>query len=162
MIHCNEEHLTKKISTAKHLWFYLDYDGTLAEFAPTPEDILPNNELIALVDELVHLPDTRAAIISGRRLAHIQALLPIDDLLMAGTYGLEIQMPDGIIDYRLDYDALRPPLDELKEKWGQLLDGRSGFFLEDKGWTLAIHAKDAAEEEAKITLEKAYNQAAEK
>jgi len=159
MILCTTEPIVKNISTVKYLWLFLDYDGTLAEFAPTPEDILPNKDLIALVDELVHLPDTRVAIISGRRLGHIQALLPVSDMLIAGTYGLEIQTPDGNINYRLDYGELRPLLDELKKKWEQLLKGRSGFFLEDKGWTIAIHAKDAAEQEAEITLEQAHRQA---
>ena len=159
MIPCTAKHILEKMGRAKYLWLFLDYDGTLAEFAPTPEDILPDEALITLIEELVHQPDIRVTIISGRRLAHIQELVPVADMLIAGTYGLEIQTPDGAIIHRLDYGEVRPLLDDLKKEWEQLLAGRSGFFLEDKGWTLAIHAKDAIEETAEIMLQQARRQA---
>jgi trehalose 6-phosphate phosphatase len=156
---CNEEQIRQKIGRARHVWLFLDYDGTLADFAPTPEDIIPDPSLIALIKKLAGLNNTRVTIISGRRLAHIQALLPLRTVLMAGTYGLEIQTPDGEMVQRLDYGEIRPFLDELHQAWAQILVGRSGFFLEDKGWTLAIHAKDAAEVEAGSVLEEATRRA---
>ncbi len=67
--------------------------------------------------------------------------------------------PDGETVHRLDYDQVRPLLVDLKKEWGQLLAGTTGFFLEDKGWTLAIHAKDAAEEDASAVLGEARRQA---
>jgi trehalose-phosphatase len=144
---------------APRLWLFLDYDGTLADFAPTPEDIIPDPALITLITELVNQPDIRVTIISGRRLAHIQALIPVPGILMAGSYGLELYTPEGTAIHRVDYDSIRPTLDVLKTKWQLLLAGRSRFFLEDKDWTLAIHAKDVAEEEADRVIEQAREQA---
>jgi trehalose 6-phosphate phosphatase len=144
---------------AKHLWLFLDYDGTLADFAPTPDEIVPDQELINLVQALASRPDTRVTIISGRRLAHIQALLPVSDTFKAGTYGLELQRTDGETIHRVSYESVRPLLDDLKRRWEKLLDGRRGFYLEDKGWTLAIHGKDAAEDEATAVLRIADRQA---
>lgn len=159
MIPCTDERILQKIGRAERLWLFLDYDGTLADFATTPDEILPDEALISLIERLVSLPDIRVTVISGRRLAHIQALLPVPDMLIAGTYGLELYMPDGETVHRVDYEEVRPLLDALKGEWGQLLDGRVGFFLEDKGWTLAIHAKDADEGEATAILRQARQQA---
>ena len=39
-------------------------------------------------------------------------------------------------------------------------NNRDGFFLEDKGWSLAIHAKDAPHLEAKVVLTSAREKAA--
>jgi trehalose 6-phosphate phosphatase len=159
MIPCTAEAILQKIVLAERLWLFLDYDGTLADFAPTPEDIIPDEALITLIEDLASQPDIRVTIISGRRLSHIQSLIPVPGIIKAGTYGLEHCTPDGDTIYRVDRDRIRPLLDELKEQWGLLLAGRSGFFLEDKRWTLAIHAKDAVEEEANTILGQASQQA---
>ena len=159
MIPCTAEAILQKMVRAERLWLFLDYDGTLADFAPTPEDIIPDEALIALIEDLVSQPDIRVTIISGRRLAHIQSLIPVPGIIKAGTYGLELYTPGGGTINRVDRVRIRPLLGELKEQWGLLLAGRSGFFLEDKRWTLAIHAKDADEDEANTILRQASQQA---
>jgi trehalose 6-phosphate phosphatase len=157
MIPCSDERIRQKIDKAESLWLFLDYDGTLADFAPTPDVILPDEALIALIADLAARLNIRVTIISGRRLGHIQALLPLSGITKAGSYGLEIDSADGTLVHALEYETTRPLLDRLKQFWVQLLDGRQGFYLEDKGWTLAIHAKDAAAEEAQIVLEQAQD-----
>ena len=47
-----------------------------------------------------------------------------------------------------EYARVRPYLDRLKPHWEEIIDGRKGFFLEDKGWALAVHARFAPEKEA--------------
>jgi trehalose 6-phosphate phosphatase len=140
-------------------WLFLDYDGTLADFAPTPDHILPDEELIGLLESLARPPERRVMVISGRRLAHIQKLLPIPGILLAGSYGLEMQLPDGESLHRQDYAEVRPTLEILKPGWQALLDGQEQFYLEDKGWSLAIHARFAAQAEAEALLEQALAQA---
>ena len=56
---------------------------------------------------------------------------------------------------RLQYERLRPALEAIKPEWDQLMQGRDGFFLEDKGWTLALHARFASEAEAEQVLPRA-------
>ncbi len=148
MIPCTSERMMQRIRQAEHLWLFLDYDGTLADFAATPDDVIPDEDLIALIDHLAGDPAIRLTIISGRRLGHIQTLIPVPGILKAGSYGLELQTADGEIIHRANYDRIRPLLDDLKQQWEQLLSGRAGYYLEDKGWTLAIHGKDAAEADA--------------
>ena len=97
----------------------------------------------------------RVAVVSGRRLDQIKRLLPIPGLLLAGTYGLEMRDPDGQERTRLALQAVRAPLDVLLGDWSGLLAGKRGFFLEDKQWALAIHARWADDDEANTVLEAA-------
>jgi trehalose 6-phosphate phosphatase len=147
--------LIARLSAEEALWLFLDYDGTLAEFAPTPDIILPDQRLITLVNQLATIAQNRVTILSGRRLAHIQDLLPLTGIMMAGSYGLELQLADGRLVHRVAYDSIRPALEDVKGQWRVLLAARDGFYLEDKGWTLAIHAKDAGEKDAVHILEQA-------
>lgn len=139
----------------KHVDLYLDYDGTLAVFAPTPDDVLPDDDVIALISQLADSPNVRVSIVSGRRLAHIRKLIPIEGILLAGTYGVEMQKPDGEEIHQIDYESIRPTLDSLKPRWQELINDKQGFYLEDKGWALAIHARNAEEKEGLQVLEDA-------
>ncbi|MBN1668051.1 MAG: trehalose-phosphatase [Anaerolineales bacterium] len=140
----------QQLLKANQIWLLLDYDGTLADFAPTPDDILPDDDLISLIGSLAELPRTQVGVLSGRRLAHIEKLLPLESIWRAGSYGLELRLPGGERLERLPFDQVRPPLAALKPHWSTLIAQRDGFYLEDKGWSLAIHArfaeKDLAEE----------------
>ncbi|MFN2185025.1 MAG: trehalose-phosphatase [Anaerolineae bacterium] len=144
--------IERRVLKAQRLWLFLDYDGTLAEFAPTPEYVEPDPDLVALIARLAQHPQFRVAVVSGRRLRHVQRLIPVPGVLLAGTYGIELQTAEGERIDRLEFDRLRPTLDSLKPKWAALIAEREGFFLEDKGWALALHARFAAEDEAEQVL----------
>jgi trehalose 6-phosphate phosphatase len=146
------ERFKRQLREAGRLWLFLDYDGTLAEFAPTPDDVLPDPELIELIKKLAAHPRIHLAIISGRRLAHVEKLVPLPGILKAGTYGVELRLPSGETLERIPYQTIRPSLDSLKPQWAALLDERKGFYLEDKGWALAIHGRRAEADEADQVL----------
>lgn len=149
------EDLNKRVMESPCLWLFLDYDGTLAEFAPTPEHIEPNPEIIGVLEQLVRRPCTRVTILSGRRLEHVRQLLPVPGLFLAGSYGLEFIDPAGTAVRRVEYKDIRPALETIKPQWQALIKGRDGFFLEDKGWTLALHARFADDQEAEQVLTRA-------
>jgi len=146
----------ERLAQAERLWLFLDYDGTLADFAPTPEHVHPDPAVVDLIIRLVRHPRFRVAVVSGRRLSHVQKLVPVPGVLLAGTYGIQLQTPEGERVDRLDYDRLRPTLDALKPRWADLVAGRQGFFLEDKGWAMALHARFADEDEADRVLAGAH------
>jgi trehalose-phosphatase len=140
---------------AARLWLFLDYDGTLAEFAPTPAHVEPKPQLVGLLKQLARKPAIRLTVISGRRLPDIRVLVPLEGIFVAGSYGVELLLPDGEKIDRVEHGAIRPALDRIKPQWEQLIRGRSGFFLEDKSWTLALHGRLADPEEAERVLERA-------
>jgi trehalose 6-phosphate phosphatase len=155
------EAVTERLLQAGEAWLFLDYDGTLADFARTPDQVRPDAELVGLLARLAHVPRLRVAIISGRRLRHVRRLVPVPGILLAGTYGVELQMPNGRQMARVAYEAIRPTLDRLKPRWADAIAGREGFYLEDKDWALALHARFAAEDEAEAVLAAARQQAAD-
>jgi trehalose-phosphatase len=92
------------------------------------------------------------AVVSGRRLDHVEKLVPVTSVLLAGTYGVELRLPDGERIDRLAYGDVRPLLEAVKPRWAALIADREGFFLEDKGWALALHARFAKASEAEEAL----------
>jgi trehalose 6-phosphate phosphatase len=144
----SESELNGWVSQAERLWLFLDYDGTLADFTRTPDILKPDPKLAGLIRRLAMKDRLRVAVVSGRQLKDIQALLPVQGIYIAGTYGIEVQTPDGERTQREDYALVRPYLEKLKPHWEEIIDGRKGFFLEDKGWALAVHARFAAQKEA--------------
>ncbi len=64
----SESELNTWVSEAERLWLFLDYDGTLVEFARTPDIITPNPKVIDLLKRLADKNRIRLAIVSGRRL----------------------------------------------------------------------------------------------
>jgi trehalose-phosphatase len=151
----NKAELTQWARRARRLWMFLDYDGTLADFAPTPDHIEPDPALIRLLEDLVKRAATQVTILSGRRLGHVRQLLPVRGLFLAGTYGVELLTPEGETIHRVDHQEIRSPLEMTKHQWQQLLTGRKGFYLEDKGWAIALHARFAEESEAEQVLTQA-------
>jgi trehalose 6-phosphate phosphatase len=145
----------RRLEGSVGIWLFLDYDGTLAEFAPTPDHVMPDRQVIDLVTRLAKCERARVTILSGRRMEHIRKLLPVSGITLAGTYGIEVQHPVEGPTVRLDAALIRPTLDEIKARWTELLRDRSGFYLEDKGLALALHARFAEEEEAERVLAQA-------
>jgi len=158
---CTPEQIDERLAQTERIWLFLDYDGTLADFAPTPEHVDPDLEIIALLTRLVRYPRIRIAIISGRRLSQVRALLPVPGIFLTGTYGIELQTPEGKRINRVEYDAVRPALEGLKPRWSHLIADREGFFLEDKGWAMALHARFADDNEAERVLIAARSMATE-
>jgi trehalose 6-phosphate phosphatase len=133
--------LNGRVAQAQRVWLFLDYDGTLAEFAPTPHIIEPDTHLIQLLLKIVQFPNLRLAVISGRRQSHLEALLPVPGAILGGAYGIELRTADGDRIQRVDFQKIRPTLEKLRPCWERLIADRDGFILEDKDWALALHAK---------------------
>lgn len=150
------EQMGKEIALGQKTWLFLDYDGTLADFTPTPDTLLPDKELIELLQRLATFPGVlRIAVLSGRRFSHIQALLPVPGILLAGNYGIEFQTWEGERVRLVDFDQQRPFLDQVKKQWAEIITHQPGFFLEDKGFSLALHGRDAPDNNARDTLAEA-------
>ncbi len=148
--------LFKWALASQNLWLFLDYDGTLADFAPTPEVIRTNPAVIGLLERLVKKQNVRVTVISGRTLRILRLLLPIEGIFLAGTYGIELLKETGEMINRVAYSDIRPALETIKPQWEQIIRGRNGFFLEDKGWTLALHAGFAQQYEAQQVISQAH------
>ncbi|HUK64300.1 MAG TPA: HAD-IIB family hydrolase, partial [Dongiaceae bacterium] len=95
--------LWRWVVQARHRLLMLDYDGTLAPFAVARADARPSPETIALLQRIAASPGTTLAIVSGRRLDEIEALMADVPATLIGEHGWERRRADGTY--------LRIPLD---------------------------------------------------
>jgi trehalose 6-phosphate phosphatase len=129
------------VGKASSLWLFLDYDGTLADFSPNPARLERDPELVRLIRQLAAVPRFRVTLISGRPLGALQELLPVSGIFLAGVYGIDIQTPAGDTIQRGDYGSIRPFLERARSRWERILNGKTGYYIEDKGWTLTLHGQ---------------------
>jgi len=70
---------------------FLDFDGTLVEIATRPEDVIVTGELRNLVESVQVALDGALAMVSGRPIAELDALLAPLQFAAAGEHGAEIR-----------------------------------------------------------------------
>lgn len=74
----------------------VDYDGTIAPFHVDRFQARPYAGVLSLLDKIADSGKTRVAVISGRPLAELKALLePFENVEMWGVHGMERLLPNG-------------------------------------------------------------------
>jgi len=131
---------------------FLDFDGTLVELAERPSLVQVSKQLPALLACAAAAVGEALAIVSGRSLASIDALLAPMRFCGAGLHGAELRT-----DPREAPPPPAPGLDDVARRLEERLRGDSGMWLEDKGKTIALHYRDAPQraEEAERLLREA-------
>jgi trehalose 6-phosphate phosphatase len=129
---------------------FLDFDGTLVDLAPRPEDVRVSDDLIAALSRLQDRLKGALAVVSGRPISQIDGFLAPLHLPAAGLHGLEHR-------HTVDADIERTkPGPEIRALKGVVRNSgllEKGVYLEDKGATLALHYRSVpAMEEAVVRL----------
>ncbi|MBN9619387.1 MAG: trehalose-phosphatase, partial [Actinobacteria bacterium] len=120
-----------------------DFDGTLAPLVPDPEASRP---VPGAVDALVALAGkgARIAVVTGREAAvavRLGGLDAVPGIVVAGLYGVQTWSA-GIL-----HSPESPPVvDALRARLPEALDGADpDVWIEDKGLSLVVHARRAAD-----------------
>ena len=123
---------------------FLDFDGTLIDLAATPDAVVVPPRLRPVLAACAGAFGGAVALVSGRPIAALDALLDPLRLPAAGLHGLERRLPDGTVEHAArrgpGLRGLRARLEALVREDGRLL-------LEDKGSSLALHFRRAPERE---------------
>lgn len=82
-------------ATHRDVAFFFDLDGTLAAIAPRPEDVELPPRVVAWLDRLTTAVDGAVAVLSGRPLDQVDALLAPLRLPAAGLHGGDLRIPGG-------------------------------------------------------------------
>lgn len=122
---------------ASELAFFLDVDGTLLEMAPTPDAVIVDEELLAMLRALVFASRGAVALVSGRAVGVLDDLFKPLLLPCAGLHGFERRSAAGIYTRR----PLPPGnlLSEAREEMTRLVVQHPDLILEDKRFSLALH-----------------------
>jgi trehalose-phosphatase len=128
----------RRILRSGHTLLFLDYDGTLAPIAPSPEQATLPSSTRSVLRRLSRNPRVTIALVSGRPLAGLRRLVGVRNLTYVGNHGLEIWHRGrrrGVVVPRSSRDALS----RLRPALAGLVEDVPGARLENKRLALAVH-----------------------
>ena len=119
---------------------FLDVDGTLLEFADTPDAVTVPDGLIELLGRLHTRLDGALALVSGRRIETLDQLFAPLQLPCAGLHGLERRDSVGH-EMLVSFDTAK--LSAMRTAARQLAQRLPQVLLEDKNYSIAFHFRAA-------------------
>ena len=123
---------------------FLDVDGTLLEIAPIPAAVRVPKRAMSVLASLHPRLGGAIALVTGRRIADLDALFAPLRLAAAGVHGAERRDAAGHV-VASDRGARLAPARRGLAAWQA---AHTGTVLEDKGASLALHYRAAPEWEA--------------
>lgn len=122
---------------------FLDFDGTLVEIAPRPEDVVVPKALPGLLNGLQNRLGGALAVVSGRPIADLDAFLEPARFAASGLHGMESRwVPGGEIERTPPPESLEIVRRELNASG----IAERGVRLEDKGLSIAAHYRAVPDE----------------
>jgi trehalose 6-phosphate phosphatase len=141
-------------ATVPRLLVTSDFDGTMAPIVNNPPDARPLAEAAAALIELADLPDTTAALISGRALETLRSLSSMPSTVqLVGSHGAEFASG---FTHEIDRDLLQT----INEELAAIAADRPGVTVELKPASVALHVRNASTEDGKAALAAAREAAA--
>jgi trehalose 6-phosphate phosphatase len=131
---------------------FLDLDGTLLDIAPAPDQVTVPPNLLSNLLAVRRLVGSALAVVSGRPIAQLDALLPGVPYAVAGEHG-------GAIRYAPGQAPVRPALPTAPAHWRaeaeRLAASMPGVMVEEKhhGFVLHYRAAPAAGTPLRLALE---------
>lgn len=123
----------------KNNWaLFLDVDGTLLDIAPEPDAVQVTPDVKDIVAALREGLAGAIALVSGRSLANLDKLFAPFHLPAAGQHGVELRRLDVVT--RLPED---PNLSRIASELARFAADRPGILVEDKGYSIAVHYRQA-------------------
>jgi len=148
--------VVKRVNEATQILLFLDYDGTLTPIVASPEMAVLSPQAREILKQISRHSLFKLAIITGRSLREIKALVGLENVTYAGNHGLEIEcLPrhcqgrslktiSYIHPLAVEY---QPFMRSVEEKLEETLAGIEGILIEDKGLTLSVHYRLVKETE---------------
>ncbi|HKY81827.1 MAG TPA: trehalose-phosphatase [Sphingobium sp.] len=117
---------------------FLDFDGTLAPIADTPDGVVVDRDLLALLRRMRDVLQGRLAIVSGRSVETLREL-GFGDFLLAGTHGLEFAQPGAPVEA----PPRRPAIDQAEAAFLAFAADKPGLLVERKSISVGLHFRGA-------------------
>ncbi len=124
---------------APRLWVF-DFDGTLSAIIADRAAARLHPEALDLLEELSADPRNRVAVLSTRALHDLAPRVPVPEVILGASSGLEWRLPGG--RRLVPGGAMRRRLDATRARVLPLLGrigGIPGVEIEDKQWSVAVH-----------------------
>lgn len=126
-----------------------DFDGTLAPLVNDPQKAKPHREALVALQSLAKLPQTTAAVVSGRALKDLANLTRHpENIHLVGSHGSEFD-PDFFTTMDQSQLSLR---DSIIQEAKSITKRYQGFFVEEKPVGVSIHFRNASSDDAAQVL----------
>jgi trehalose-phosphatase len=143
-----EATVLQRIAAAPSVFCFLDYDGTLAPLAPTPDAAAPLPGTAVLLQDLAAVSGVQVALVTGRTIADVRRFLDVDGIYYVGIHGLETRFPNGTSELSEAAAQVGSTLVSIRAQVEEALGTRPGVLIEDKGLALAFHYRLASRADA--------------
>ncbi len=134
----------RRIRKANRVLLLLDFDGTLVDFKPKPEDVRLDHSTQRLLSHLASNPRISLVFISGRRRADLRRRVSLQRARYWGLHGWE----DGA-DKRLSREASKELL-RARKLLTKNVRGLKGVWIEDKRASFVLHFREASPRDARL------------
>lgn len=128
---------------------FLDFDGTLVNIAERPDLVQVPPTLLTMIQQVHDRLDGALAVITGRPIADLDALLAPLQLPVAGVHGMEHRDESGVL--RSTGSTSIPEAVRKRLKGLAAMD--AALVLEDKGSCLTLHYRQSPSRETLIRSE---------
>lgn len=126
---------------------FLDIDGTLLDLAPTPDRVTVPSGLPQIVGEVARALEGALALVSGRPVSWIDRVFAPLRLAAAGQHGAELRLvSDGPVLGTVEAGDLA----SIGRRVAAAAAAWPGVVLEDKGFSLAVHYRQAPDRAADV------------
>lgn len=146
-------HALASAAGSERLLVTSDFDGTLSAIVDNPADARPIPAAAEALAALAGLPDTAAALVSGRALEVLRSLSSMPaSVHLVGSHGAEF-------DSGFSHDIDVALLDRITAELRGIAEGRPGVAVETKPASVALHVRNASADDGEAALAQARSAA---
>lgn len=124
----------------RHVLLLTDYDGTLADIAPTPAEATLSESVRLELAALAAFDDVTVGVVSGRRLDDVLERVGPAAEYGAGLHGLEMVGPESAF-HHYALDSVESVIARLARDAARELQWCPGVLLENKKYALTCHVR---------------------
>jgi len=138
------DNLRERIADAAALFAFFSFDAALSQRA-SHGHLRTNPAARAALIRLCAAPNSRGAVLSGRRVETLQRRLRLHRLAYVGVHGAEVQNIGLRLVTEPDLELAEQAISRLRKACSRLAPLQApGVALEDRSWALVLHLRNAA------------------
>lgn len=123
----------------------LDVDGTLVDIAPRPDEVHVPDDLCRALERLLERGGGALALVSGRPIHDLDRLFAPLRLPVVGGHGAELRVRAGEI-----ISPVEPLPSALRAALARSQDFDPGIVVEDKGYSVGLHYRNAPQAKERL------------
>ncbi len=136
----------------RHVLLLTDFDGTLAELAPSPDLAVVQPAVQEVLETVARQQGFTLGVVSGRRLEDVSERVHHVAEFVAGLHGLEID-GHGFTFHHGILESVAPIIARLDREARRQLAWCPGCLLENKEFALTCHVRQAPPDFGELALE---------